>query len=51
MKSLVSLLAAAAWVYGEVYLIVADHWGWAIVSVIVQPIAIVYGAGHALSAW
>jgi hypothetical protein len=51
MKSLYTIIWTAAWVYGEVTLIAADHWGWAIGSVMLQPVAVVHGAGHALGAW
>lgn len=45
------ILWAAAVVNGLVWLFHDDHWGWGFVSLIVQPIAIVYGAGHLLGAW
>lgn len=51
MKYEYGLAVMAAWVYGLVWLFHDGHPVWGVVCVIVQPGAIVYGAGHLMGAW
>jgi hypothetical protein len=45
------LIWCAAWVNGMVWLIHDGSPWWAAASVIVQPISVIYGAGHLMGAW
>lgn len=45
------LIWCAAWVNGLVWLFHDGYWAWGAVSVIVQPVSVVYGAGHWMGAW